>query len=195
MSIGSDIRDKTGLLEDLSHRPLTSFSSDAIPYVLSTVDAAIILISSLMGGVGYQLLVGNRMPNLLPYCAVGLLAGLLYVLRMKGSGHYDFPDSARPRVEIGEILVCWLTTGLLLAFLAFLLKIGVAYSRGAFVVFYFLAPIGLLSVRKLTKIVLSAAVSRGAVGRRDIVLVGEIDEIGVLGPQDRLSLFGAAAVN
>jgi Undecaprenyl-phosphate glucose phosphotransferase len=195
MSIGSDIRDKTGLLEDLSHRPLTSFSSDAIPYVLSTVDAAIILISSLMGGVGYQLLVGNRMPNLLPYCAVGLLAGLLYVLRMKGSGYYDFPDSAKPRVEIGEILVCWLTTGLLLAFIAFLLRVGVDFSRGAFVAFYFLAPVGLLGGRKIAKAALAEAVSRGAIGRRDSLLVGDFNELASLEPKDLLALFGAPDVS
>ena len=88
------------------------------------------------------------MPNVLPHCAVGLLASFIYILRMSGSGYYDFPDSAKPRVEISEILVCWFTTGLLLAFFAFLLKIGVAYSRGAFVMFYFVAPVGLLAVER-----------------------------------------------
>jgi Undecaprenyl-phosphate glucose phosphotransferase len=195
MSIGSDIRDKTGLLGDLSHRAPTSFSSDAIPYVLSTVDAAIILIASLMGGVGYQLLVGNRTPNLLPFCAVGLLAGLLYVLRMKGSGYYDFPDSAKPRVEIGEILVCWLTTGLLLAFIAFLLRVGVDFSRGAFVAFYFLAPVGLLAGRKIAKIALAEAISRGVIGRRDSLLVGDFNELASLEPKDLLAFFGATDVS
>ena len=95
---------------------------------------------------------GNPIPSILPHCAVGLLASLIHILRMNGKGYYDFPDSAKPRVEFSEILVCWFTTGLLLALFAFLLKVGVDYSRGAFVVFYFLAPIGLLGVRKLTKI-------------------------------------------
>jgi len=122
------------------------------------------------------------------------LASFIYVLRMSGGRFYEFPDCAKPRVETGEILVCWLTTGLLLAFFAFLLKIGVAYSRGAFVIFYFLAAVGLPVVRKLAKVAVPAAVSRGAVGRRDIVLVGDVDEISALGPQDRLSLFGAAEI-
>ena len=195
MSIGSDIRDKTGQLEDFSSEPPASLSSDAIPYLLSTADAFIILLSSVAGGIGYQLSVGNPMPNILPHCAVGLLASFIHILRMSGSGYYDFPDSAKPRVEISEILVCWFTTGLLLAFFAFLLKIGVAYSRGAFVVFYFLAPIGLLGVRKLTKIALAAAVSRGAIGRRDTVLIGEFNEMATLEPQDLLAFFGAAEVN
>jgi undecaprenyl-phosphate galactose phosphotransferase/putative colanic acid biosynthesis UDP-glucose lipid carrier transferase len=195
MSVGSDIRDKAGQLDGSLGKPQASFSSDAIPYVLSTADAFIILMSSLAGGIGYQLSVGNPMPSILPHCAVGLLASFIHILRMSGSGYYDFPDSAKPRVETTEILVCWFTTGLLLAFFAFLLKIGVAYSRGAFVVFYFLAPVGLLGVRKLTKMALATAVSRGAIGRRDIVLIGDFHEIAALEPRDLLAFFGAAEVN
>ena len=194
MSIGSDIRDKAAHLDDSSSKPHASLSSDAIPYLLSTADAFIILSSSIAGGIGYQLSLGNAVPNILPHCAVGLLASFVHILRMSGSGYYDFPDSAKPRVEIGEVLVCWFTTGLLLAFFAFLLKIGVAYSRGAFVVFYFLAPVGLLGMRKLTKVALAAAVSRGAIGRRDIVLIGDFDELAALEPQDLLAFFGASEV-
>jgi Undecaprenyl-phosphate glucose phosphotransferase len=195
MSIGSDIRDKLGQLEDFSRAPPAGFSSGPIPYLLSTADAFIILLSSLAGGIGYQLAVGYPMHSMLPYCAVGLLASFIHILRMNGSGYYDFPDCAKPRVEVTEVLVCWSTTGLLLAFLAFLLKIGVDYSRGAFVVFYFLAPIGLLGVRKFAKTALASAVSRGAIGRRDAVLIGDFNEMASLGPQDLLALFGAAEVN
>jgi undecaprenyl-phosphate galactose phosphotransferase/putative colanic acid biosynthesis UDP-glucose lipid carrier transferase len=195
MSVGSDIRDEAGQLGGSLGKPQASFSSDAIPYLLSTADAFIILMSSLAGGIGYQLSMGNPMPSILPHCAVGLLASFIHILRMSGSGYYDFPDSAKPRVETTEILVCWFTTGLLLAFFAFLLKIGVAYSRGAFVVFYFLAPVGLLGVRKLTKIALARAVARGAIGRRDIVLIGDFHEIAALEPRDLMAFFGAADVN
>lgn len=195
MSIGSDTHDKADQLGEPFGKPPATLSSAAIPYLLSTADAFIILLASVAGGIGYQLAAGNAVPNILPHCAVGLLASFIHILRMSGSGYYDFPDSAKPRVEIGEILVCWFTTGLLLAFFAFLLKIGVAYSRGAFVVFYFLAPAGLLGVRKLTKIALASAVSRGAVGRRDIVLIGDFTELAALEPRDLLAFFGAAEVN
>src|SRR3979490_2847307 len=195
MTIGSEIRDKVNQLDGSLGRPPTSISSDAIPYFLSTADAFIILLSSIAGGIGYQLSVGNPVPNILPHCAVGLLASFIRILRMSGGGYYDFPDCARPRVEIGEILVCWFTTGLLLAFFAFLLKIGVAYSRGAFVLFYFIAPVGLLGVRKATKIALESAVSRRSLGRRNIVLVGDADELAALEPGDMFYFSGAAEVN
>lgn len=194
MSIGSEIRDKASLVDDFPERPSTAFSIDAVPYLLSTTDAFIILASSVIGGIGYQLAAGNPVPNILPHCAVGLLASFIHILRMSGSGYYDFPDCAKPRVETGTILVCWFTTGLLLAFFAFLLKIGVAYSRGAFVVFYFIAPIGLLSARKLTKVALASAVSRGAIGRRDVVMIGDFFEMAALEPRDLLAFFGATEI-
>jgi Undecaprenyl-phosphate glucose phosphotransferase len=194
MSVGSDVRDKNQL-EDSSSFRSTIFSSDAITYILSTADGLIILLSSLVGGIGYHILAGNPIPSTPPYCAVGLLASLIYILRMNGKGYYDFPDSAKPRVEFSEILLCWFTTGLLLALFAFLLKVGVDYSRGSFVAFYLLAPLGLLGVRKITKFALAEAVSRGRIGRRDTVLVGEFDEMAALGPKDLLALFGATEVN
>jgi Undecaprenyl-phosphate glucose phosphotransferase len=195
MSIGADIGDKLGQRDEIASKPPARFSSNAVPYLLSTADAFVILLTSVAGGVGYQLAIGNPLPSILPHCAVGLLASFIHVLRMSGSGYYDFPDSAKPRVEIGEILVCWFTTGLLLAFFAFLLKIGVAYSRGAFVVFYFVAPVGLLAARKATKLALGAAISRGAIGRRDIVLIGDFHEIAALEPRDLLAFFGASEVS
>src|SRR5437899_12966529 len=195
MSIGADIRDKADQLDIPSSRRPTRLSSGAVPYLLSTADALVIVVSSVLSGIGYHLLIGNAVPDILPHCAVGLLASFIHILRMSGGGYYDFPDSAKPRVEVTEILVCWSTTGLMLAFFAFLLKVGVDYSRGAFVVFYFLAPLGLLGVRKLTKIALAAAISKGAIGRRDIVMIGDFTEIANLECRDLLAFFGAGEVN
>jgi undecaprenyl-phosphate glucose phosphotransferase len=117
------------------------------------------------------------------------------MLRMNGSGHYELQEGAKPRLEVHEILVCWFTTGLLLALIAFLLKIGGTYSRGGFVIFYLLAPVALLAARKTVKITLARAVDRGAVGGHDIVLIGEADEMAALKRGDLLALCGAPEVN
>ncbi len=195
MSIWSGVHDNSGQVGQAPGKKPPAFSSGAIPYLLSTSDAFVILLSSIAGGIAYQLSIGNPTPSILPFCQIGLLASFIHVLRMSGTGYYDFSDSAKPGVEIRQILVVWFSTGLLLAFLAFLLKVGVDYSRGAFVVFYFVAPIGLLGVRKLTKTVLASAIYRGAIGRRDIILLGDFQEIAALEPRDLLVLFGAAEIN
>jgi Undecaprenyl-phosphate glucose phosphotransferase len=145
--------------------------------------------------MGYQLAAGNSTPDLASQIAVGLLASLFYFFRASRSGFYDLPESTTPRVEIREILVNWFTTGLLLALVAFLLKVGDAFSRGAFVVFYFVTPIALLGIRKLTKVVLIEAVCSGAIGRRDTVLVGEPSELLALRPDDLLAVCGATQMS
>jgi len=195
MSVSSDIREKHAQLTSPLDRPGSTFPCESIPYILSTADAAIIVLSSLISGTVYQWSLGNPTPSLLPHCAVGLLASFIHILRISGGGYYDFQNASKPRLETVDIVVSWIITGLLLAFFAFLLKIGVAYSRGAFVIFFFLAPVGLLGVRKVSKVVLNKAVARGLIGRRDIVLIGDQDEFSVLKPKDLLAFFGAGDVN
>jgi Undecaprenyl-phosphate glucose phosphotransferase len=193
VSINSGVRDKIEELGSLGPTPLI-FSGKAIPFILSTIDTLTILLSSVIAGIGYQSFVGNPLPDLASQIAVGLLASLFYTLRMSRSSFYDFPGNATPGVETREILTFWFTTGLLLALIAFLLKIGGIYSRGSLVIAYFLAPMGLLGVRKFTKIALAEALSRGMIGRRDAVLIGEPDEMAALRPEDLLAVAGATDV-
>jgi Undecaprenyl-phosphate glucose phosphotransferase len=157
------------------------------------LDVLVILLSCLAGGIGYHLLIGDPF-EILPLCAVGSLASFIYVLRINSSGYYELQESTKPRVEVREILVCWFTTGLLLALIAFLLKISAAYSRGAFLMFYLFAPMALLGARKATKIVLAQAVAGGALGRRDTILIGDLSEMSSIQRGDLIALCGAPAI-
>ena len=194
MLIGSEARNGTPLGHVASLRS-PRFSGRVIPYLLEMADAAVILLSSLTGGIIYHSLARDPIPGLMPYFAVGLLASVIHVLQMNGKRYYHFPDSARPGVEISDVALSWCTTALLLALLAFLFKVGVDYSRGSFLTFCIVTPLGLLSIRKMTKIALADAVSRGAIGSRDAVLVGDVEEISSLESRDLLAFFGASEVN
>jgi undecaprenyl-phosphate galactose phosphotransferase/putative colanic acid biosynthesis UDP-glucose lipid carrier transferase len=190
MSIESGVGDQIREVESPA-RSIASFPTELISYILPASDALIILLSCLAGGIAYSLLIGDSYVELVPQGAVGFLASLIYILRMNGSSYYELQESAKPRLEVREILVCWFTTGLLLALIAFLLKISAAYSRGAFVIFYLLTPLALLGARKATKAVLSRAMERGAIGRRDSVLIGDSNEMAALKGSDLLTLCGA----
>jgi undecaprenyl-phosphate galactose phosphotransferase/putative colanic acid biosynthesis UDP-glucose lipid carrier transferase len=195
MSVESSIRDKVEQIQ-YSIRSGASFPTGAVPYVLRTLDWLIILISCLVGGIGYHLLIGDPF-DLLPLCAVGSLAGLVYILRMNGDGYdgyYGLQESAKPQLEAREILVCWFSTGLLLTLVAFLLKISAAYSRGAFIMFFILVPIALLAARKSTKIILSRGVASRTIGRRDTILMGDPSEIAALKKDDLMAFCGAPEV-
>ena len=151
MQIGSEVsNDKPGAEASLERSAVT-FPCEAVPYLLSSVDALVILLASLFGAFSYHWVSATPMPDLSDYFAVGLIASLVHIVRLGGRGYYDFESAAKPTVEIVEVLISWFTTGLMLAFFAFLFKIGDSFSRGSFLIFLAVAPIGLLAARKTAK--------------------------------------------
>jgi Undecaprenyl-phosphate glucose phosphotransferase len=190
MALGSKAPDLTA-----SAQRTIAFSCEAIPYLLSTADALIILSAGLLGCFAYHWMSSTPIPDLSAYFALGLFASFIHVARLSGQGYYEFESAARPSVEVAEVTVAWLGTALLLAFFAFLFKIGGTFSRGAFLIFLVVAPIGLLAERKFAKFLMKMAVAHGAVGRRDVVLLGDARELDLLGPSDLLSFFGASEVH
>ena len=190
MSTQSDITSSQTPL--VRHRSV--FPCEAVPYVLATADLLVILLASLAGGIFYHWLIDSPPPNLISLCGVGLAASFIHTMRM-GGNFYDFKTSSESPVEAGKIFASWTTTAFFLAFFAFLLKIGVNYSRGAFVLFFFLAPVGLVLVRKLSKTLLRMAAANGSIGRRDIIIIGDFNELAALAPADLLGFFGAEEPN
>ena len=195
MTIGSETRDRKSDATAPFEPPRATFPCEAVPYLLSTTDALIVLVISVLGSFIYHSMVNTPIPELTPYVALGLIASFIHILRLGGRGYYDFERAIKPGVEITEVLICWFTTMLLLAFFAFLFKIGIEFSRGAFLVFMAATPAGLLLSRKIEKYWLENAVVRGAIGRRNTVLIGDPDEIASLEGRDLLALFGAGEVN
>jgi Undecaprenyl-phosphate glucose phosphotransferase len=194
MSVDFDIRNKVEA-EYSFNGPLFLSRAELVPYFLPAIDALIILLSCLASGIGYHLLIAGHAPEILPLCAVGSLAGVIYILRMNGGGWYELQEVTKPRLEVREILLCWFTTGLLLALIAFLFKISADYSRGALVVFYLLSPVALLGAREAVKTGMAQAMGRGALGGRDFVLIGDVNEMAALKPDDLLALCGVPKAN
>ncbi len=170
-------------------------SSDRHSVSFSTTDAFVILLASMIGGVGYQLAAGYPTTDILPYCAVGLLASFIHILRMSGSGYYDFADSAKPRCRNRTNPDLLVYDRLAACIFCFSSENRDRLFARRICDFYFLAPVGLLGARKITKTALVSAVSRGTVGRRDVVLIGDFNEIAALESRDLLAFFGAADVN
>src|SRR5450432_3817432 len=106
MSLGSGVGGTTGIAGHHLRQP-SLISSEFIPYLLSTTDAFVILTTSILAGIGYQVAIGNEIPSVLPHAGVGLLASFIYILRLSGTAYYDFPECAKPRVEFANILVYW----------------------------------------------------------------------------------------
>lgn len=194
MSDSTEFRNEVNAIGPARAATPFRISESVVPYLLSTIDLSIIFLSSVVAGGSYDWLLSHELPNLLPYCAIGILSGLLYILRMGGKGHYNFTEAIRPRLEISRIASCWFITALLLALLAFLLKIGPSYSRGALVAFSMLAPLLLFAGRSLAKTFLAAAVSNKVIGWRPIVVIGVPREFAALREQSLLTEFSTGDV-
>jgi Undecaprenyl-phosphate glucose phosphotransferase len=195
MSTKIEISDVKSSLEANFEAPRSLLSSEAIPYLVSSADALLILLASLFGAVAYHWATDTPVPDLAAYFALGLIASFIHIARQSGRGYYDFERVAKPDVEIVEVLVCWFTTAFLLAFFAFLFKIGVSFSRGSFVLFMIVAPVALLAGRKFEKRIVQTAIASGAIGRRNMVLVGDHLELTTLEGHDLVAMLGAGEVN
>jgi Undecaprenyl-phosphate glucose phosphotransferase len=193
--LGSNVGDQQAELSASSRRTSLTLPCEAVPYFLSTIEAFIILFADLFGCFLYHWLTDTPIPDLSAYFALGLFASFIHIARLSGHGFYDFENAARPTVEVVEIAISWFTTALVLAFFAFLFKVGETFSRGSFLIFLIVAPIALLGERKLVKFLLMRAAARGAVGRRNVVLLGASNELESLSERDLLAFFGASEIS
>jgi undecaprenyl-phosphate glucose phosphotransferase len=173
------------------------FSFEAVASLLPLIDIVVVLAASVVGAISYlwlstesaHPLVGAP-GDLTSWLAVGMLAGSIYALWMHSGGYYDVRLCLQARLEIGQILRAWAFSALMLALMAFLLKVGSSFSRGSFLAFLVAAPIGLVACRALTKPMLRRWIENGTVGRRNIVLIGDRDELDSLDPEQFLNFFG-----
>jgi Undecaprenyl-phosphate glucose phosphotransferase len=176
------------------HVPILQIPCAAIGAVFAAADAGAIIVASLLGAEGYQLLVSGAPWNLSLHVGAGITAAVLYLLIGRSFGFYQPTDIFSLRRVTSRIVWQWLLTSLLLALLAFLFRIGVQFSRGSIICFAALALASLFPSRSLMKAALSAAVRQGRVQGRRVVVVGLRDELAAIGKADLLRRFGLTEI-
>jgi len=166
----------------------------AIGTIFAAADAGAIVVASLVGAGGYQLFISGAPWNLNLHLGAGVTAALLYLMIARSFGFYEVADIFSLRRVGSRILWQWLLASLLLTLLAFLLRIGAQFSRGAMICFALLALALLLAAQSLIKAALTWAVRRGRVQGRRVVLVGLRDELASVSQDDLLRRFGLTEV-
>jgi Undecaprenyl-phosphate glucose phosphotransferase len=107
----------------------------------------------------------------------GIAVATLYSAFGHAAQVYRAPNLLRLRWQVGRSTLAWLMTFAFLATLAFLLKIGAAFSRGEMLVF-FTSGIILTALMRLAVARVSALViSSGTLKPNRIVLVGLVDQL------------------
>lgn len=167
----------------------------AIGHVSALADALAVVVASLVGGAGYQVVVYQTAGHLGTLIGVGIVAALLQGLIGQTLALYQIRAILSFRKNVREIVGIWIAVSLLLTLLAFLMKVGAEFSRGSIVCFCALALALVLCSRWLASRLAKFAVAADHLQGRRVILVGPQDEIA--GLEDRILLrnFGLSVVD
>jgi undecaprenyl-phosphate galactose phosphotransferase/putative colanic acid biosynthesis UDP-glucose lipid carrier transferase len=171
------------------------FPYAALRYVLALTDSAFIVASSLIGDGAYQLFANHPSDHPDLALGAGVVAALLYFLIGQSVGFYDLRAVFLAKRDIKQIFAQWALVSLLLALLAFLMKVGAGFSRGSIICFASLALVLLLVSRSLAKRWVRDAVADGQVKGRRVVLLGSREELAAISANELLQRYGLSEVD
>jgi undecaprenyl-phosphate galactose phosphotransferase/putative colanic acid biosynthesis UDP-glucose lipid carrier transferase len=167
---------------------------NTIEPLAALVDAALIVGSSIVAGVGYHQYFYSSHGDVEVFIGIGLVAAILYIFIANSSHLYQFQKLLRLDRYLTRITVRWLFAIMALTVLMFLFKISADFSRGAIVLFGSIALVSLLIARSVVARSLRWALTRGAVVGHRVVLVGEREELALLRHTDLLARFGVSEI-
>ena len=170
------------------------FPFEAIQHVSLAADAIIIFVAALVGGASYQLVANGTIGDLHGFAGAGAIAALLYCLIAQSAGHYRLTAITSSHGDLKRVVHQWLAVSLILALMAFLLKVGAEFSRGS-IIFFAASALALLSVSRLVaKRLFSNAIAKKQLHGKRIVLMGTRNELAVIDEGILLRKFGSTEV-
>lgn len=164
-------------------------------YFCAGLDFLVIIVSSILGCSIYQAFSGLVVSNFDAFALSGSVAAILYLWMAHAAGFYQFGSVVSSHAVYRKIINRWLVVGLLLALLAFLLKVGAIFSRGSIVTFVALTATLLLVARWAVTRAIKVVVSEGLLAGRRAVLVGSRDELAALDGEQLLGDFGLSEID
>ncbi|MGM4877842.1 undecaprenyl-phosphate glucose phosphotransferase [Bradyrhizobium sp. 956_D2_N1_5] len=161
----------------------------------AAVDFLVITASSILGCSIYQAFSSRAVNNFDAFALSGSIAAILYLWMAHAAGFYQLGSIVSSRPAYRRIINRWLIVGLLLTFLAFLLKVGAIFSRGSIISFVALSATLLMGARWAVTRVVRGAVTGGLLAGRRAVLVGSRDELATLDGDQLLRDFGLTEID
>ena len=158
--------------------------------LLVIADSIVLVGASIAGGALYHGMVGYPFNDVPLYAAYGVIASLAYALAAYRWELYRLRLLVQRKRDYARVVGCWLWAVLVVSVVLFLMKQGGEISRGSIICFAVLASLALLSWRALLKHALRAAIDRGAVHGRRVVVLGCEEELAVIGVGDLMILCG-----
>lgn len=184
---------ETGVGTTTRKSPLISY--ETVTLFLPSVDVALVLAAAIIAPILIALFMEPPSPSVMKSLdGLALVASGVYAFRMRDVGHYEIQSVRSNRIELRAILQAWAASILVMLVLVYMFQLGEMSTRHSFTVFVALAPVLLISWRATVKAGLRYAASAQAVGRSDVLLVGETDELRQLDADGLLGHYGISNV-
>jgi len=155
-----------------------TFSRLALPFylvepVVLTIDVLLIIAASMASGIGYHWLFLDRVPDAVPYLAIGVLAAFNFAAIQLACGFYRVTSLLNCKREMSRAVLALCAVFSVLFSVAFSLKIGAEFSRGAAFGFFALGTVFLVAWRGALVLLINNALAQGGFAQQRTMVISE----------------------
>ena len=150
----------------------------AIPYravapLVMLCDALVIVATSIIADAVYHLEFFGQPGNLEQFGAFAAVVAALFVAVGKSRNLYDLSELLNFKLQVWRVAIKWTVVFLFLTGIAFAMKVGVNFSRGATLSFAIFGLVALIGSRALWRIVLADGLAVHRFSGRNVILITE----------------------
>ncbi len=136
-------------------------------------DFLIILLASILSGIGYHWFLTDNAGNIEDFIAIGALVWANFATLTSAQSNYRVENLINRGRQLRYVTSSWWLICLLLVGVAFTMKISGDFSRGATLSFFVVGWGSLVAYRFALAHVLSAALARGTFAQKKIIVIAE----------------------
>ena len=145
--------------------------------MVCAADVFLIVAASVVSGYAYHRLILGSPGDGEVFLGVGTFFAIYYSIVMAARGNFQSIAVANYAAQVREISFIWMSGFFILIMAMFTLKTSSELSRGATAVFLVTGLGGLLLWRRFVALGLRAAIARGEFVQRNIIVVGETEQL------------------
>jgi putative colanic acid biosynthesis UDP-glucose lipid carrier transferase len=141
-------------------------------------DAAIIICTSELSALAYQVYTLGIRANFIQHAGLGAIVAALFIALGKNNKLYDSTELLNLKAQARQIAVSWTAIFLFLSAVAFTMKVGEEFSRGAILTFATSGLTALIGARIVWRVVLADGLAVRKFAGRKIALIADQEAAG-----------------
>jgi putative colanic acid biosynthesis UDP-glucose lipid carrier transferase len=145
----------------------------AIAPLAMLCDALIIITAGVLSGVAYHVEFIGQYGDISQFGSFSVVVAILFTAIGKSRGYYELPALLNFKLQLHHIAKKWAGIFLFLTAIAFTMKIGNDFSRGATLSFATFGPVALIGTRIVWRFFIASGLALNKFSGRKIVLITE----------------------